>query len=462
MLKQLKIYILVIAMSFVACNDDNEVTPLFEEESNTRVISQLEKYETILKSSQNGWKAAYQPDEDQAIFDIHFIFNEDNTVAITSDYNNGEDDLPSTYRVDIGQLPELIFENYSLLHKLFEVESFALGAEYEFVIDEISEEKIVLKSESDNGDQSQVTLVPASTTDKDQIQANQVQEERLKDDFDNKEFRTLIITDNTDTEVFKSNFSFNPVLRKANITGKNTITCAITSEVVPLKITETGFDFIKPVTIDGTEFASFMFDENSNSFTSTVGNLTATLSGRDTPGLYNEDVLLIENGKRSTYGYDIIKHGTTTSQSQSFWNIVTAIDANLLALGDGDKMGFYVLTVEPTNKKAYLKFGSAKIDGSNNSFNASYEYDLEISCDNIFKLTYVGLYDTGNGTGLANYWKNSVQPLLDFWASSDGFLYEEAGNFKTDLVDFSNPAGKFIKVNNNTDNFYGIWWDYSN
>ncbi|MEW7278338.1 DUF4302 domain-containing protein [Aquimarina sp. 2201CG1-2-11] len=461
MLKQLKIYILVIAMSFVACNDDNEVIPLFEEESNTRVTTELEKYRNILKSAQNGWTAAYQPDENKAVFGIHFTFNEDNTVAISSDYNNGEDDLPSTYRVNIGQLPELIFENYSLLHKLFEVENFTLGAEYEFIIDEISEEKIVLKSESDSGDQSLVTLIPATSSDKDQILANRVQEERLKDDFDNNEYRrTFTVTDNTNTEVFKSIFSFNPVLRQINILGKHATTCDVLYETFSLKITDNGFDFIEPVIINNKEFTSFTFDENSNSFTSTVDNLTATLRSSEVSGMINEFALLIEIGKRSVYGYDIDKYGNSPLLDNSFWDIVATINTNLQP--DSDKMLYWLWTLEPENNKAYLTFVGGRIDGSFGPFFADYEYDMTVTCDNIIKFTYVGLHDTGSGTSLANYWKTRIQPLLDFWSVPNGFIYEETGNFENDNnSDEWRLAGRFISVANPNDDFYGVWWTFT-
>ena len=332
--------------------------------------------------------------------------------------------------------------------------------EYEFIIDEISEEKIVLKSESDSRDQSLVTLIPATSSDKDQILANRIQEERLKDNFNNKP-RTFIVTDNTNIEVFKSIFYFNPVLRQINIIWKQATTCDVLYETFSLKITDKGFDFIEPVIINNKEFTSFTFDENSNSFTSTVDDLTATLSNIDASEVLKEGVLLVEIGKRSIYGYDIEKYGNSPLLDNSFWNIVATINANLSP--DSDKMLYWLWTLEPENNKAYLTFVGGRIDGSAGPFIAEYEFNMTISCDNIITFDYVGLHDdTGNGTVLADYWKSRIQPLLDFWSAPDGFIYEETGNFENDNnSDEWRLSGRFISVANSNDDFYGVWWKFT-
>ncbi len=458
MLKQIKFYILLmLTISFTACTEDNEVTPIFDEDSNTRVTAIANDYKNILTSHENGWVAEYQPSEGEAIFAIHFKFNTDNTTVITSDYNNGEDDLPTTFRVDINQLPELIFENYSTFHKLFQVKNFALGAEYEFNLKEISNEKIILESKTDQGDNKTIlTLLPAGTNGKDNVVFLQGLEKRLKNGYNTSDFfRTLVVTNSSNEQKYISDFDFTQNIRQASINGKDSED-NLSSFDLGIKITETGFDFVEPFVFNDVDFTSFIYNEGSNSFTSIVGDLTTTISSSIIPGIITDDFLLIKEGKRSTFGYDIDKYSNSPLLDNGFWDVVTAVNANLLS--DNDKMIYWLWTFDPDNNKASLTFGGGRIDGSAGPWAANYNFNMTIGDDKIIKFNYVGT----DGSNLANYWETRIQPLLDFWSAPNGFIYLETGNFENDNnEDTWRLAGRFINQDTPAKNFYGVWWSFT-
>ena len=111
MYRYIKFYsLLFITVVLLGCSKD-EIEPLFDQDSDTRVNLLLEEYKSILTQSEFGWKTRYQPDQEVGAYNIYLNFNEDNSVEVTSDLLGGIFDLETTYRVGITQFPELIFEN---------------------------------------------------------------------------------------------------------------------------------------------------------------------------------------------------------------------------------------------------------------------------------------------------------------------------------------------------------------
>ncbi|WP_106793187.1 DUF4302 domain-containing protein [Aquimarina sp. Aq78] len=448
MLKNIKIYaLLIITLGFMACSNDNEVEPLFDQDIDTRVNAQLESYKKILIAPEFGWKADYFPGESEALFRVHLKFNADNTVETTSDYKNGTNDLPSTYRVGVNQLPELVLENYSTLHSLFETQQFALGAEFEFIFEEITSEKVVLKSKTDQGDKSIITLTPATALDKDQIIVLQGLEERIKDghlttDF----FRELTITNTAAQEVFSSNFSFNDNTRRATFSGADNSNNILSFDL-PLKITETGFDFITPFSFNGTDFQSFTYEVATNTFKSTVGDLIAVISASIEPGYISDDILKIQDGTRSIFGYRPT-YGDAQFMSQEFLDIFTTINTNLAPNGLTMSIYFFILDFSTPTPTATMTFRAS--DGTTD-FAGNYNFNVSVVDKKMF-LTLVGATDANGG-----FFQPRIQPLLDYWTSPNGLLYTERGNFRTFSNAFTNQSGSFFSIDNPISS-YVIWF----
>ncbi|WP_271783991.1 DUF4302 domain-containing protein [Aquimarina algiphila] len=451
MLKNIKIHIfLFITLSFIACSNDNDVDPVFDTDVDSRVDEQLKSYKSILTAPEFGWTLDYQPENSQSIFKFHLKFNDDNTAEMTSDYMNGENDLPTTYRVGRNQIPELIFENYSTLHSLFEAQNFSLGAEFELNFQEVSSEKIVLRSKTDQGEEkSIITLIPATATDKDEVIILQGLEARIKDghlttDF----FRTLKVTNNLSmSEVYSSNFTFNDNTRRVSFSGTDSDDNVLSYDL-PLKITEAGFDLLTPFSFNGTDFQSFIYDMGTNTFKATIDDLTVIISASTEPGFISNDFLLIQNGTRSTFGYRPT-YGNAQFMDDEFLEIFTTIDANLAPNGLTMSIYFFSLDFSTPTPTANMTFRAT--DGTTN-FNGNYNFNVSI-VDKKFFFTFIGSTDA-NGA----FFQSRIQPLLDFWTSPNGLLYTERGNFRTENNSFSNQSGSFFSIDNPISS-YVIWFN---
>lgn len=282
MYRYIKFYsLLVITVILSGCSKD-EIEPLFDQDSNTRVNTLLEEYKNILTQSEFGWKTRYQPDEEVGAYNIYLDFNEDNSVEVTSDLLGGTFDLETTYRVGITQFPELIFENYSTFHYLFESNNFSLGAEFEFLFDEVSEDQIIFKSKTDTGEQSTIVFEKASSTDQQSVISIRDFYDRLGDGFNTTSFlRNIVARNGSDEVVFNGTFTFYETpSRSGAISVFDSATGDLETNYYPIAITTAGFDLLEPLIINDQEVSVFTYNEADNIYVSEDGGLN-TIIGYD-------------------------------------------------------------------------------------------------------------------------------------------------------------------------------------
>ena len=299
MYRYIKFYsLLFITVVLLGCSKD-EIEPLFDQDSDTRVNLLLEEYKSILTQSEFGWKTRYQPDQEVGAYNIYLNFNEDNSVEVTSDLLGGIFDLETTYRVGITQFPELIFENYSTFHYLFESNNFSLGAEFEFLFEEVSEDQIIFKSKTDTGAQSTIVFEKASSTDQQSVISIRDFYDRLGDGFNTTSFlRNIVARNGSDEVVFNGTFTFYETpSRNAGISVFDSSTGALETTNYPIAITTEGFDLLEPLMINDNEISVFIFDETNNLYISEDGGYTTTIgynlnavTTELTPALFSSDV----------------------------------------------------------------------------------------------------------------------------------------------------------------------------
>ncbi|MBG6129272.1 hypothetical protein IWQ47_000035 [Aquimarina sp. EL_43] len=460
MLKNIKIYtLLLITLGFMACSTDNEVEPLFDQDVDSRVDALLESYKKTLTDSEFGWKADYRPgNEITGVYNIYFKFNTDNSATIVSDHNNGENDTPTTYRVGKSQFPELVFENHSTLHSLFEAERFRLGAEFEFIIVSVSSDKIELKSKTDQGeDKSTLTLVKATADDKENVEKLQGLDERVKDGHNTTLlFRGITITNSAADLIFSGSFSYDELTRIATVIYEDADNNEKIDELA-IELTENGITFVNPVTFAGIEFQVFTYDEVTNTFTSTVDGNTAVIAPSNLPLYINNDILTIgqsASGSRFLYRPAL---GSNPLTSAGIDAIVAEINTNVAPFGIS--FNNFILTTDPS-----VSGNNTVLSVSLPNFTLFYDFEAKIVNKKLI-LDYKGPSTTQGNAGNNAFIESRIQSLIDFLrspnpadADPDGLIYTSRGPFRSTTNAFPNEAATFLSTSNPSLSVYGVWF----
>lgn len=162
-MKKLPLLLAICAILYSCTNETEDIAS-----PEIRVATAINNFRSKLTAPANGWRVEYQPTPESGIFLLLMDFNENGEVQIQSDVpdNSGEfSSQTTTYRIDNALGLELIFENYNVLHYLFELDQSQFGAEFEFYFAEEIGEDLVLLSKSDGPDPTVFTLTPAGAND---------------------------------------------------------------------------------------------------------------------------------------------------------------------------------------------------------------------------------------------------------------------------------------------------------
>ena len=122
-MKRHLLYFLLFAIALGSCKKFG--TEPFMENPDKRLSADLSSYQTQLTGAEFGWKA-YLLTASEGLFDTDievaaFLFSfKDNRVTMSADYvtDEKEQKKESTYRLKALQRPTLIFDTYSILHKI--------------------------------------------------------------------------------------------------------------------------------------------------------------------------------------------------------------------------------------------------------------------------------------------------------------------------------------------------------
>ncbi|WP_299313673.1 DUF4302 domain-containing protein [uncultured Aquimarina sp.] len=427
MLRNIKINsLLFLLLAVFACSDD-DVQPLFEQDSDTRVNILLESYRETLINSEFGWKTVYQPGTNFGGNNIYLKFNEDKTVDIVSDVLGGQNDLETTFRVGISQFPELVFENYTTFHALFEAQNFNLGAEFEFIFEEVSEDRIKFRSKTDISNPTEIIFEKATAEDQENIENLRAFYDQLQDDTNTLRFiRNLVVLDDANNILYNRTFTYvDDLERTAGVTDFNSETGEISTEILPISITTTGFNFLAPLILGDLSISSFIYDQDLGTYTSTDSGVT-TIIGYDLapvataiiPELASPDVNSF-GVDFSTYSYFDESFGSSflSQTSENFKNLAKASDVFRIDM---------VLDDPNFSNQSYFIFNMN--DGSLNFAT----FTREVIANERVVFTFSQFF--GDTDGLIN--------IFALLFSTDGFYMTQ-----TDESRFaSNPSYKFTSV----------------
>ncbi|PKV50464.1 uncharacterized protein DUF4302 [Aquimarina sp. MAR_2010_214] len=444
----------LLLLTFFSCsNDENE--ELFGTSPSARIDQKITELQNLLLASPDGYKAVYFTKNDEfGGFTFYMKFKSDGTVDMTSDVDTETAVTTGNYEVKLGTSVELIFTTRNQIHKVSDNDLTGLrgtgykgNSNFQYIKNEGG--KITFR-EPRHG----ATLVfePVTAAEWDNVNITLGRRSSLLPSVTSSVFQGLTIEDASGNKVV---YSFDYDSLRLFVKSQNQSDGSIKEVSYGIAYTPEGLVVSPAIEIGGNSYENFIFDATSGSYVSEVGGNKATIGFIDRPTVISNDI-----DKLTTVGFRTFSHrvswGTSPRTSLGFNNLITQINTNLIP--DNESYNRFEILLENTNTTGTGNPGIINLwinmRGNNaaTSFWANYRFEA-IIIDKILRLTYLG---TGNPNG--NYYEAKVQPMLDFFASSDGLYFENHGSFKTDISNFSNSSASFTSLEDPALRIYGLFF----
>lgn len=157
----------IIFFALLSCDDDD--VRVFEKTADERAAEAVAALKADLIAPANGWRVRYRPVDEAGAFYVLMKFGEDNKVRIQSDVSSDERSYVNQvigYRIDNSLGLELILENYSMFHYLYEQDQATFAAEYEFeFVNKTPDNALVFVSKSDFANKTTILFEEALPSD---------------------------------------------------------------------------------------------------------------------------------------------------------------------------------------------------------------------------------------------------------------------------------------------------------
>ncbi len=367
MKKNLLYLLLFIGALFSACSD-TDPEYLFDKSINDRFAELQAESNSKLTAPENGWLGYYSPNGETGAFSLLLKFHENGTVIMHSDYAGGFANDTITYSIKKQQDMTLVFESWSVLHSIYETNNNNFGGEYVFKLTEVTDDKILLTSKTDDGygddDITELTLTPA-TAENWNLEPVYENANRLAGDATKSIFRNF----EQDDQAFAS-FRYDAEYRTGVITYlKDGELIHVT---VPIMIDAEGFQFMEEVEIEGRSMKSFVYNADEDVFENADASIK--LSYGNAPAFTAEgavDDFLAMNFKSVT-GYSVALQEAILLLIQdvpNFWSFQLYTDWGYLLCyapgsAGGNWAGFQGLTYTKTAEDEILVTWEEKVYGS--------------------------------------------------------------------------------------------------
>ena len=456
------------AILLVACNNDDQEL-LFDAPPTSRIEAREQELLNLIQSQQ-GFKVVYFTNNDTfGGFTFYMNFSDDGTVSMTSDFDTDTELVTSEYQVGTHTTTELTFSTRNHIHKLSDSSSpaqlrgtgFAGNSTFQYISNDPNTGNITffdLRNEA--------TLIFEPITQEEWANAKSLVEESFatrQDILTNTDisvFRNLTFSNNgEELQVFQLNFDLVRVF--ANPLGQSDTGEVFEFEPFGVAGTPNGLKISPPIEFEGNSFEDFVFDEASNTYTSTQGEITATIGQSATPAFITNDILQIrefDNGEpfflfRPSLGTNPL---TSTPHDTIIDDITTGVQGLLSGLGFSD-IAFldYVLNLDFNDSSTACESTLSVrfiVDGALFSF--SYCFSLAtIDSENRLFFEYTG------PLGFAGELLESIaMPLIEFFGSESGMVATLEGSFVSSENEFSNQAATFTSLDNPSIRVYGLFF----
>ncbi len=297
MIKQLGIISLLVYFGLVAsCSFEEE--NLFEDSAAVRIENTLQNAKDLLISAPNGWVMEYFPTDTTEGYTFWMEFNSNSSVVMKAK-NRWTANLLATdtcvFNLVADNGPVLTFPvagkyitpagvNAGLFH-LFSnpayplggstLDGYGLGGDYEFVIQSLSSEEILLKGKKRNTSIRMIPL-PANTSPGGYFAGIDSIYNLL---YSNNNHADLFFAGNGDTLVLQNNVKAYGEYATKYITYPKDTDPQLTGVLHSFIITPSGIKFHTPLTVDSLKFQNFRFSEDLQLMQCADNAITATIFG---------------------------------------------------------------------------------------------------------------------------------------------------------------------------------------
>jgi len=409
-----------------------EVDDVFDKSSAERIEDALAADKQILVSAQNGWKMEIFGNKDFGGYNLFLKFANDNTVEVASertyDAETGEGAdvrVTSHYKLEQSAGPILSFDEYNELIHFYSdpVNAEGMGtngkgfeADLEYRILSASADSVVMTGKKHN---NKIVLTPlAAGTD---IAQTIKDIAKIKSEMESGNYTVTV-----GSKVYPASLSYR------NLTIVTTNEAGERLDVkIPFVITQEGYKFYEPVTIDGHTMTGFKFVANSLEFPEFSDNsviLTAIV-----PPINEQFVNTIWFPSFSTLG----------AFGQTYWSYM---NENVMPIVNGVYAGtldyFYFGYEDGDFGAIYRIIGYWGVNG----------FDYELIGEDEIALTYNAAKNASNGaTFIGSGFLNMAGYLVaPFGCTYDGQPLTRTFKITTDNI--KKPSWVLLTDKNNPDN----------
>lgn len=458
-----KIYIkyglicLLTVFCFSCNNDDGQ--ELFDDLPAERIAQRNTELLNLLTSEAQGYKVMYFSKNDEfGGFTFYMKFNENGTVDMTSDFDSETTIESSSYEVRLGTTNELVFTTRNHIQKVSDPSfpgltgsGFKGTSVFQFFGNENG--KLIFKDVR-NKNTGVLELSPTGFSDFESesvqtVEASLMQRQNIVPTIDSSVFQIMTVENSNGI----SNFDFNYDSLRLFATPRITLADgSIIEYTFGLNFNESGFVISPAFEYQGEIYEEFLYDEDSSSFISNVNGTTASIYFSGGPAYFKPDVNgLGELGRQAYRAF--LEDGTSSLTSPGFIDLIETLDSNVRqtdGFSDWTYTGFVYLAAQDVN-------GDVRLDilftNPNNTVSErAIFWFTPLTQDNKLFLNFTGFT---NQLGFNLF--DSLEPMVDFFASSEGLYYTDEGSFITDSAAYGNSAATFTSLSEPNLRIYGLW-----
>lgn len=398
------------ALLLTSCQTEED--DVFSQDSSNRMTAYLNEARSVLRSAENGWVMDYYVGDDQVYGGYAFTVKFDSLTCTAMSELTEDKASSSLYKMTTDDGPVLTFDSYNeVMHALATPSTGnyeGYHADFEFVIQSVSPEEIVLKGKKTG---NIITMHPLKEPAKDYLA-------KVKAVEDN-----MIVTSATgkagDSEV-KASLDLDS--RSVSVeTATDTISSAFT-------YTDSGIRLYKPFTVNGSAVSELAYDASSKQFSSSVNGANFVLQGQ-----LPDDYQLFENFAGN---YELLYK----SENEDGTSETETINVTLTPNADGASYTLSGLSTNWTARMTYNRSKGALV------LNSQKVADVDGLALWLCATEGTSLYPGNTNTGVMTQWnKDSEKPfykLVGNGATINDAVFDADG-FCLWLMDGTESAGQF-------------------
>ncbi len=454
----------MLTMVLNSCEVDR-TEEIFDDSPTVRIEKEISEIRTLLLSQTQGFSGVYFPNDDVVGgINFHMNFTENLRVKMTSDFKSTTSLTDTRYDIVTGttsaelvftsgsrHITDLIQDGAAGFSTFFGSNSFQYAGEENGVITfkDVRSDGVFVISPSGFTNFDTESVASADIT-----YAN-------RQAFTDVDCATASVYDNLVMEInnggetinYILNFDPNNIFFDAETTNAEGVSSRQSlGAAFTLIEGEQAISISPALEVGDNSYKDFILDSSTPEvqYVATVNGATARIFQTSLSAPTGEDILELPG---LTYFYDTAD-GTNTLLSPCFQEqVLDQINTNLdNRFGPGVlRFAFFAVFLDfdgnCTNLAVWLQ------DAGGNNFRANYCHLATIQ-DNTLFLDYQGPFAGPNDA----FFEAEVQPLIDFFGGTQGLLYTNEGSFRGSINSYSNAAGAFTSLDNESLRAYGLFF----